>query len=429
MRLHRGTQMSAPRCCHTCRGVSGIQARAIGDADVCFPQFWLTFHDQPVDESRYGVKEKKAVAEARADVAALIDAKTEEVIFTSGGTESVNWAIRGVAEAHGHRGKHIVTSVVEHVVVLECCKYLERAGFEVTYVGVDSWGRVSADDVAKAIRKDTILVTIMHANNETGSINPIKDIAAIARAHGALMHTDASQSIGKIPVQVDALGVDLLTIAGHKLYAPAGIGALYVRSGATLGKFMLGAGHEDGRRAGTENVVFMVGLGKACALCRRLLAEGGGGPLPSLRERRDALHTLLLEAFPDLVLNGHPDDRLPNTLNVSFPPNCPTAYALIQATGHAVAFSAGSACHAGDVCHVSHVLSAMGADKARASRACRFARTLFSSLCLRSIPHSRNFCTPAALLACAPPTHHAVCQLSSPGPWPPHPCVSASRQG
>jgi cysteine desulfurase len=384
----------------------------------------------------YGIKEKQAVNTARENVAALIGCEPAELIFTSGGTESVNWALKGVADTHANRGKHIITSKVEHVVVLECCKYLQATqGFEITYLDVDEYGRVSADDVKLALRADTILCSIMHANNETGSINPIAEISQIVRNHGALMHTDASQSVGKIPVDVKELGVDMLTIAGHKLYAPAGIGALYVRTGTVLGKFMHGAGHEDGRRAGTENTMHMVALGTACARCRELLAEEGGGPLKSLRETRDALHALLLEAFPDLTLNGHPEERLPNTLNVSFPPSAPSSYHIILASSASVAFSAGSACHAGDECHISHVLAAMGADKLRAARACRFSTGRYTTLeqvraaaaaiiaAARTVPDAssaRPAVPSCSLPACAAPLHPAVprgpaCALPSRG--------------
>ena len=372
----------------------------------------------------YGVKEKQAVGHAREQVASLIGCGPAELIFTSGGTESVNWALKGVADTHANRGKHIVTSKVEHVVVLECCKYLQATqGFEITYVDVDEYGQVSVESVRNALRPDTVMVSIMHANNETGTINPIEEISKAVKAHGAIMHTDASQSIGKIPVDVNKLGVDMLTIAGHKLYAPAGIGALYVRTGTVLGKFMHGAGHEDGRRAGTENTMHMAALGTACALCRELLANGDGGPVQSMRETRDALHALLLEEFPDLVLNGHPEHRLPNTLNVSFPPSAPSSYHIIQASSAAVAFSAGSACHAGDECHISHVLAAMGADKPRASRACRFSTGRYTTLdevrraaaavvkAARTVPdQSTSGPGPAAcsLPACAAPLHPAV---------------------
>mmetsp|Transcript_25412 Transcript_25412/g.64095 ORF Transcript_25412/g.64095 Transcript_25412/m.64095 type:complete len:360 (-) Transcript_25412:181-1260(-) len=325
----------------------------------------------------YGVKEKKAVNQARGEVAALLNAEPDEVTFCSGGTESVNWTIKGLAEEHSAKGKHIVTSAVEHVVVLECCKYLEaKHGFQVTYVGVDSTGCIDPADVAKAIRPDTILVTVMHANNETGSINDIREISRIARAQGVLVHTDASQSVGKVPIDVRDLGVDFLTVAGHKLYAPAGVGALYMRKGVSLAVFMHGAGHEAGRRAGTENTMHMVALGTACRLCR----EGMEGHLAHMMAMRDALEGLLRAAFPGLVLNGHPERRLPNTLNVSLPAECPTSNVLIAATQAEVAFSAGSACHASDEVHISHVLKAMGVDKTRAARACRFSTGRFTQM-------------------------------------------------
>mmetsp|Transcript_30249 Transcript_30249/g.74352 ORF Transcript_30249/g.74352 Transcript_30249/m.74352 type:complete len:383 (-) Transcript_30249:497-1645(-) len=325
----------------------------------------------------YGVKEKAAVNGARKDIADLLGAAPGEITFTSGGTESVNWALKGVAEQYEKtKGKHIITSSVEHVVVLECCKYLAAAhGFEITYVGVDSTGCVDPEDVKKAIRPDTVLVTIMHANNETGSINDVKRIAAIALEAGVLSHTDASQSVGKVAIDVKDLGVDMLTVAGHKLYAPAGVGVLYLRTGVSLPVWMHGAGHEAGRRAGTENTMHMVALGTACRLCR----EGMAAHVEHMRSVRDLLHEELRGAFPDIVLNGNDVARLPNTLNVSFPATCPTSFVLIQATAPTVAFSAGSACHAADECHISHVLAAMGVDKTRAARACRFSTGRFTS--------------------------------------------------
>jgi cysteine desulfurase len=246
---------------------------------------------------------------------------------------------------------------------------------QVTYLPVDATGRVEPDAVRTALRDDTCLVTIMHANNETGSINDIAAIARVAHQRGVLFHTDASQSLGKVEVDVNSMDVDLLTIAGHKLYCPAGVGALYVRQGCVLPKFMHGAGHEAGRRAGTENTMHLVALGEACRLCQ----ENSAAHQLHLKTMRDLLHSLLLEKLPALRLNGHPDDRLPNTLNVSLPPECGTSHQLIAAVSDEVAFSAGSACHAADVCHVSHVLAAMGHDHERGSRAIRLSVGRFTS--------------------------------------------------
>lgn len=294
-----------------------------------------------------------AVAAGRAQVAALLGCAPDEVVFTGGGSEADNLALKGVAMAQRAHGRHLVVSAVEHPAVRETARFLEREGWRVTIVPVDATGRVAPDAVAAALRDDTVLVSIMHANNETGTINPIAEIAAVAHARGALMHTDAAQSVGKLPVKVRELDVDLLTVAGHKLYAPKGIGALYVRRGLMLEPLIHGAGHEGGRRAGTENVPWIVGLGAACALA---LEEGIAASGARVRDLRDLLHRLLVDAFPDLVLNGHPEHRLPNTLNVSIPgvsgrevlDRCPE-----------IAASTGSACHEGEH-RVSGVLGAMG---------------------------------------------------------------------
>mmetsp|Transcript_63348 Transcript_63348/g.53691 ORF Transcript_63348/g.53691 Transcript_63348/m.53691 type:complete len:388 (+) Transcript_63348:26-1189(+) len=323
----------------------------------------------------YGVKEKEAVHTARAHVAALINAKAGEIIFTSGGTESANWAIKATAERMKGTHRHIVTSKVEHVVVIECCKYLEQMhGFEVTYVDVDKSGRVSAETVAGALRDDTCLVSIMHANNETGSINDIEAIAQVAHKRGVLFHTDASQSVGKVDVDVVLMHVDFLTIAGHKLYCPAGVGALYVKQDVPLMNWMHGAGHEAGRRAGTENTMHLVALGEACRLCSENLREHQ----VHLKSMRDLLHQLLLERLPSLRLNGHAEERLPNTLNVSLPVDCCTSHELIAATSKDLAFSAGSACHSGQT-SISHVLAAMGSEQERGARAIRLSVGRFTT--------------------------------------------------
>lgn len=294
-----------------------------------------------------------AVAAAREQVADLLGCSADEVVFSGSGSEADNLALKGVAWAHRARGRHLVVSAVEHPAVLETVRFLEREGWDVTVVGVDRTGRVDPEAVTAALRYDTVLVSVMHSNNETGTVNPIAGIAAAAHARGALVHTDAAQSTGKVPTRVGELGVDLLTVAGHKLHAPKGIGALYVRRGVTLEPVIHGAGHEGGRRAGTENVPWIVGLGAACALAS---AEGLDAYATRVRSLRDRLHGLLAAGIPGLVLNGHPEHRLPNTLNVSVPGL--SGRRILEACPE-VAASTGSACHEGEDV-VSGVLGAMG---------------------------------------------------------------------
>lgn len=307
----------------------------------------------PSSSHAYGHQAKDAVDWARARVAALLGAAPDEVIFTGGGSESDNLAIKGVAFANWERGRHIITSAVEHPAVLNACRYLEaRHGFTVTYLPVGQDGRVDPEAVAQAIRSDTILITIMAANNETGTLQPIAEIGSIARRHGIPCHTDAAQAIGKIPVNVNDLQVDLLTVAGHKLYAPKGIGVLYVRRGTALDSLIHGADHERGLRAGTENVPFMVGLGKAAAIAQVRLPEESA----RLAGLSDRLYMALRSRIEGVDLNGHAQLRLPNTLSVSFPGV--TGYELLAAARE-VAASTGSACHAGRP-EPSPVLKAMG---------------------------------------------------------------------
>jgi cysteine desulfurase len=301
----------------------------------------------------YAVRPRQALAAARRQAAGLLNCAPEEVIFTSGGTESNNWAVIGTALALRDRGRHIITSSFEHSAVLNVCRFLEKEGYAVTYLPVDAQGIVDVADVEAALRPDTILVTIMHANNEVGTIQPISGIAALARARGIRVHTDAAQSLGKIPVDVQVLGVDLLSMAGHKLYAPKGVGALYIRGGSALETFMHGAGQEMHRRAGTENVLEIVGLGKACEIAARDLEPNRR----HMQAMRDRLHAAVAAGVPEVRLNGHAEKRLPNTLSLSFrdlEANC-----ILEAIGLEVAASAGAACHADSV-EISHVLTAMG---------------------------------------------------------------------
>ncbi len=325
----------------------------------------------PSSSHPYGQNAHAVVEEARSQVALLLGCAPEEIVFTGGGSEADNLALVGIAEAYRDKGNHIITSLVEHPAVLNSCHYLESRGYAVTYLPVDREGRVNPKAVDEAITGQTILVSIMHANNETGTIQPIAEIAAIARRRGVLVHTDAAQSVGKVGARVDALGVDMLTVAGHKLYAPKGVGALYVRSGVTLEPLIHGAGHEGGRRAGTENVPYIVGLGKASQVVEQSMGEY----VPRMRSVRDHLHKLLAEDFPGLILNGHPTDRLPNTLNVSFP-NV-DGEELLAATPE-VAASTGSACHAGRT-DPSPVLTAMGLPRDRALGAVRLSLGKFTT--------------------------------------------------
>ncbi|MBN1203435.1 MAG: cysteine desulfurase [Myxococcaceae bacterium] len=305
----------------------------------------------PSSTHPYGRRAKAAVERARAQVAALIGARAEEIFFTSGGTEANNLAIRGVAEARPER-RHIITSTIEHPATALPCRSLERLGWAVSRVGVDAEGRVRAQEADAAFREDTALVTVIHANNETGVLQPVSELGARARGRGAVVHTDAAQSVGKVPVSVEALGVDLLTVVGHKLYAPKGVGALYVRTGTPLKPFMLGGGQEHGLRPGTENVPYIVGLGAACELAQGRL-ERGRVALVELRER---LWGRLRAEVPGMRLTGHPTERLPNTLNVRFPGVRGSA---VLAGAPEVAASTGSACHEGGET-ASSILLAMG---------------------------------------------------------------------
>jgi cysteine desulfurase len=306
----------------------------------------------PSSSHWYGIAPKRALAKAREQVAALLNCNPQEIIFTSGGTESNNHAIRGIALANKHKGNHIITCQIEHPAVLEVCRDLGKSGFGITYLPVDEYGLVAVSDVEAAITPQTILITIMHANNEVGTIQPIEEIAELARRRGIAVHTDGAQSLGKIRAQVDALGVDLLSIAGHKLYAPKGVGALYVRAGTALEKFMFGAGQEMGKRAGTENMLEIVGLGKACEIALRDLERN----MNHMKAMRDMLYEGLEGRLQEIRLNGHPEKRLPNTLSLSF--RGLEANRILEEIGLDVAASAGAACHADSV-EISHVLEAM----------------------------------------------------------------------
>jgi len=314
----------------------------------------------------FGIAPKRAIDKARTQVAEILNCEPAEIIFNGGGTESNNHAIIGTAQSLKHKGNHIITTQIEHPAVLNVCSHLEFNGFSVTHVAVDEHGMVSTFKIKEAIRPETILITVMHANNEVGTIEPIEEIAQIARERGIIFHTDAAQSVGKIATDVKSLGVDLLSIAGHKLYAPKGIGALYIRKGTSPNIYMHGAGQEMGKRAGTENVSGIVGLGKACEVARRDLKTNSA----LMKKNRDALLKGLQKAWPDLRRNGHPEKVLPNTLSVSFKGF--EANRILEEIGLEIAASAGAACHS-DLVEISHVLLAMGLPKNWAKGTIRFS--------------------------------------------------------
>jgi cysteine desulfurase len=314
--------------------------------------FLETEFGNPSSSHWYGIRPKQAVEQARCQVAGILGCQPAEIVFTSGGTESNNQAIKNIGGARFSRGNHIITSVIEHPAILEVCHFMERHGFSVSYIPVDADGLVAPADVAAAITPRTIMISIMHANNEVGTVQPVAEVARLARKQEILVHTDAAQSIGKIPTRVDDLGVELISLAGHKIYAPKGIGALYLHRGIKPEIFCHGAGQEMGIRAGTENVMGMVGLGKACEIAHQNLAANAS----HMQNMRDRLEQGLAEALSDIRFNGHRTRRLPNTASVSFPGL--EANRLLEEIGLEVAASAGAACHSDQV-QISHVLAAM----------------------------------------------------------------------
>jgi len=339
-------------------------------ADAMQP-FLSEYFGNPSSSHWYGVQTKLAVEKARRQAAAILNCSPEEIIFSSGGSESNNYAIKGAALANRQKGNHIITSAIEHPAVYEVCEFLAKNGFEITYLPVDEYGVVRLDALEEAISRRTILITIMHSNNEVGTLQPIKEIAAIAKKYSALLHTDASQSIGKVKVDAQELGVDLLTVAGHKVYAPKGIGALYIRQGTRLEKQVHGADHELNKRAGTENVTGIVGLGQACEVAAKSLDQDAKHSM----ELRDLLFNSIQEKIPEVKLNGHPVKRLPNTLSLSFP-GVEANMLLDELDG--VAASAGAACHS-DSIDISPTLTAMGVPIEYAMGTIRFSTGRFLS--------------------------------------------------
>ena len=302
----------------------------------------------------FAAKTGQKVDQARQVIALAIGARAEEIYFTAGGSESDNWALVATAEAHENKGKHIITSAIEHHAILHTCEYLEKRGFEVTYVGVDEDGVVKLDELKAAIRPDTILISIMAANNEIGSIQPLKEIGAIAKENKILFHTDAVQAFGHIPLNVDELNIDMLSASGHKVHGPKGIGVMYIRRGVKIGAFMHGGAQERRRRAGTHNVPGIIGMGKAVELAVANMEESG----KKISELRDYLIERMMAEIPYCKLNGHKTNRLPNNANFSFS-FIEGESLLIMLDQAGICASSGSACTSGSL-DPSHVLMAIG---------------------------------------------------------------------
>ena len=335
--------------------------------EAMLPYFKDVFGN-PSSVHSYARGAHNAIEGAREHVAALVNAGVPEIYFTSGGTESDNMAIKGVAYAQRKKGNHVITTQIEHHAVLHTCEYLEKQeGFRVTYLPVDQYGLVDPEELRSAITDDTILVSIMHANNEVGTIEPIAEIGAITKEHSIPLHVDAVQSVGKIPVDVKAMNVDLLSLSAHKIYGPKGIGALYVRRGIRMLPLLHGGHHERKRRAGTENVPGIVGLGKAAEIALRDMDQEA----PHLRGLRDALYDKICQRVERVHLNGHPTQRLPGTLNLSFE-GVEGESMILSLDLEGVAIASGSACTSGSL-EPSHVLIAMGISPELSQTALRFS--------------------------------------------------------
>jgi len=329
--------------------------------------FYLEDYGNASSIHALGQKARAAVEDARSQVADLIGAETGAIVFTSGGTESDNTALRGVAMALRSKGSHIITTTIEHSAILHTCRQLEQEGFRVTYLPVDRLGLLSLDRLREAINEDTILISVMHANNEIGIIEPVKKMAVLARERGVLFHTDAVQTVGKIALDVGDLGVDLLSLSAHKFHGPKGVGALYVRGDVAMFPLLHGGSHERSRRAGTLNVPGIVGLGKTCELAKASLEDFG----TRVRGLRDKLEQGIIEGIPDAFVNGSTTERVPHLSNISF--RLIEGEALLIALDfQGVAVSTGSACSSGTV-EPSHVLTALGGDRSRQKSAIRFS--------------------------------------------------------
>ncbi len=324
-------------------------------------------YGNPSSLHQYGREARMAMDKSRATIANLLNARESEICFMSGGTEANNLAIRGTAYQLKSRGNHIITSMIEHKAVINTCKSLEKEGFETTFLAPDEYGMISPEKVAAAIRPETILISIMHGNNEVGTINPIEEYGKIAREHNIVFHSDCVQSFTKLDIDVEKAGLHLMSMSAHKIYGPKGIGALYIRRDTPLEKHICGGGQENNRRAGTENLPGIVGFGEAATVMgnnRVTLAAQIG-------ELRDYLQSRLAEEIPELKLNGHPEQRLYTTLNVSFP-GCHRDLLLLSLDMSGIAVSGGSACNSGKV-NASHVLTAMGLPQKQAESALRIS--------------------------------------------------------
>ena len=321
--------------------------------DAMLPYFTEAYGN-PSAIYRFAAEGKKALDESRSAIAGILGAKPEEIYFTSGGTESDNWALIATADAYGSKGKHIITTAIEHHGILHTCQYLEKKGFEVTYLDVDPQGRVNVDELEKAIRPDTILISVMFANNEIGTIEPVKEIGAVAKAHGVLFHTDAVQAFGHVPINVDAMNIDMLSASSHKFGGPKGVGFLYIRKGVKIRSFIHGGAQERKRRAGTSNTPGIVGMGAAARLAaEEMEAEGA-----RQRQLRDHLISRILEEIPYSRLNGDPENRLPNNASFCFR-FIEGESMLINLDLAGICASSGSACTSGSL-DPSHVLLAIG---------------------------------------------------------------------
>ncbi len=333
--------------------------------DVMMP-FLTEQYGNPSAIYSFSAQNKTAIQKARKQVAELINAKENSIYFTSGGTEADNWALIKTAEAYEEKGRHIITTKIEHHAILHTCDYLEKRGFEITYLGVDNDGRISLEELKQAIRKDTILISVMFANNEVGTIQPIEQIGEIASEHGIVFHTDAVQAFGHVPIDVEAMHIDLLSASGHKIYGPKGVGCLYINNSLKISSLIHGGGQERARRAGTENVPGIVGFGHAAMLAKETLKER----MEKETRLRDFFIKELFNRISDIMLNGCKENRLPNNINVSFP-YVEGESMLIMLDMQEICASSGSACTAGSI-DPSHVLVAMGLSSDEARESVRF---------------------------------------------------------
>ena len=346
---------------------NGATTRVTEPVMAAMQPYFCEIYGNPSSVHGFGREARKAVEAARAQVAKAIGAEPREIYFTGCGTEADNWALRGAAYANIKKGKHIITTNFEHHAILHTCKQLEKEGFEVTYLPVDSDGLVTPEQLEAAIRPDTVLVSIMYANNEVGTIEPIPALAAVAKAHGVLFHTDAVQAIGHVPIDVKAQGIDMLSMSGHKFHAPKGIGALYVRQGVRLQRLMQGGAQERGQRPGTENLAGIVGIGKAIELA----TEDVEGRAAKMAAIRDHMIERIMKEIPHVQLNGHPTKRMCGNINVSFY-FVESESILLHLDFKGIAASSGSACTSGSL-DPSHVLLAIGVSHEHANGSVRLS--------------------------------------------------------